>query len=90
MNTFKNISSDPTLEVLSTSTERESIYYHDGYVENTFVFNKSIDYNKFVEWLSVNNFLIRDKDNAAWYEDYSKISGEGNTWVHTRVMRYTD
>lgn len=32
-------------------------------------------------------YILADAD---WYEDYSKISGEGNTWVWTCVMRYTD
>ena len=76
------------VKVISKIHDHKNINYGDGYDKTKFVFNKDLTEYEFVEYLKLNHYNI--KPYEAWYYDYSKIEGAGNTWTYTMVHVYTD
>ena len=76
------------IEVVSENKKYKHIKYGDGFDKTEFVFNRDITEEEFIEYLKVNGYRISPFDK--WYNDYSKIEGEGNKWVYTWVLVYTD
>lgn len=82
----------PELKVINTQHDHKDINYGDGYSETTYTFNRDLSREEFIEFLFNKNpnVNLKDKKDAAWYEDYAIISGKNSIWTYRLVRRYTD
>lgn len=76
------------LTVVSKKRSDKPINYGNGYLRYEFTFNRECSEEEFIEFLKANNHIIHAA--SGWWDDYSEITGSGNTWTYTWVRAYTD
>lgn len=62
--------------------------YMDNKSETMFTFTRSISKNEFYSYLNLLGYEIKE-EKAGWWDDYSMISGSGNSWTYTWVHTST-
>lgn len=72
---------------INSKMERQNRAYMDDKTETTFAFSRSITKEEFISFLNVMGYEM--KEPGAWYENYSTVSGNGNTWTYTWVRPST-
>lgn len=76
------------LEVVSKKKSSRSINYGDGYDKTIFVFNRPCSKEDFISFLNDHNYKLHEADG--WWDNHSKIEGNGDTWTYSWVFVYTD
>ena len=82
-NTQKDIWGQFGFCAIDTKREVQNRAYMDYKSIVTYTFSRPISKGKFVSFLKALGCEIKDK--GAWYENYSVINGNGDTWVYTWV-----
>ena len=62
--------------------------YMDNKSETMFTFTRSISKNEFYSYLNLLGYEIKE-EKAGWWDNYSMISGSGNSWTYTWVHTST-
>lgn len=61
--------------------------YMDSKFSTTFTLSREVSRFEFSDFLKLVG--LKEKFQEAWYEDYTVLSGEGDTWTYTRISPST-
>ena len=75
--------------IISVSHSHKNINYGDGYDRTSFMFDRDVTEEEFLNFLKENNFRIHEA--KGWWDDHSKIECKNKKWwVYTWILAYTD
>lgn len=77
-----------SITVIDKKHTSRLINYCDGFDKSEFTFNRNITEEEFTAWLLENSYKIHTAEG--WWDQYSKITGDGNKWTHSWIDPYKD